>query len=169
MNIPAEKLAIIEQQLGREPRGIVAIGHETAAGVPTVLQMRSLVADQPFPTLYWLCSRDLYQALAEIETSGWVKKIEAEIAEDEELRARYLQNHKDYVALRWEKMLAEDKARIEELGFTELFHKYGIGGIAQWDKVRCLHMQYAHHLCGENVIGQRLDSEFGLDQLTIKA
>ena len=36
----------------------------------------------------------------------------------------------------------------------------GIGGISNWDQVRCLHTQYAHHLSGDNVIGQWLDREY---------
>ena len=53
-----------------------------------------------------------------------------------------------------------DKARIESQGFSEMFRRVGIGGIASWDKIRCLHMQYAHHLVAENLVGQRLDDEF---------
>ena len=167
--VPAseQQLSLIQRQLGRAPRGLVGIAHQTADGVPVVLQMRSLVDDQPFPTLYWLSSLDLHKALAEIETAGWVKQIEAELAEDPAFRAAYRQNHLDYVRQRWDAMHADDKSRIETLGFSHLFDKYGIGGIAQWDKVRCLHMQYAHHLCGENVIGQRLDAEFDLQALRI--
>lgn len=158
---------LIERQLGRKPRGIVRIAHLTPEGIPTVLQMRSLVDKRPFPTLYWLCSRDLYRAIAEIETSGWVKQIERELQQDEVLRDAYRKNHEAYVAQRWQLMDPGDRECIERLGFTHLFDQYGIGGISQWDKVRCLHMQYAHHLCGENVIGQRMDAEFGLNQLEI--
>lgn len=168
MSLSEQQLALIETQLGRAPRGIVAVAHQTASGVPVVLQMRSLVDDQPFPTLYWLCSRDLYKAIARIETDGWVKQIEQQLAQDEALRARYYQNHKDYVARRWAAMSDSDRARIDALGFTELFHSYGIGGIRHWDKVRCLHMQYAHALCGENVIGERMEAEFGLSRLKIE-
>lgn len=162
-----EQLDIIEQQLGRKPRGLAGIAVANGAGVPLVLQMRSLVEDQPFPTLYWLSSADLYQAIAEIETAGWVKVIEEEIAQDAGLRARYLEDQKAYVAQRWALMRDEDRTRIEQLGFTQLFHDYGIGGIRQWDKVRCLHMQYAHHLAMGNVIGARMDAEFGLDSLNV--
>ncbi|KDE38880.1 putative toxin to DivIC [Nitrincola lacisaponensis] len=162
-----EQLEIITRQLGRKPRGIAAIAHATDAGVPVVLQMRSLVANKPFPTLYWLCSQDLDKAIARIESSGWIKSIEAELQQDDELRARYHQQQADYVARRWQLMFAEDRAALEAQGFAELFNTLGIGGIAQWDKVRCLHMQYAHHLVAENLVGQRMDAEFGLDQLSI--
>ncbi|MGK0441863.1 MAG: hypothetical protein ACJA0N_001667 [Pseudohongiellaceae bacterium] len=161
------QLAIIEQQLGRKPRGIIRIAAESASGIPLVLQMQSLVDDKPFPTLYWLCSKTLSKAIGTIETQGWVKTIEQRLEDDEELRAAFLQNQQDYVARRWQTMLPEDKARIEALGFSKLFDQYGIGGIMQWDKVRCLHMQYAHHLAEHNVIGHLMDNEFQLKQLVI--
>lgn len=165
--ISPEQMQLIARQLGRTPRGIAAIAHQTDLGIPVVLRMESLVDDEPFPTLYWLCSRDLHREIAHIETAGWVKKLEDELQEDAELRARFAANHRDYVRQRWEYMQAAQRQRIDALGFHALFDRYGIGGIAQWDKIRCLHMHYAHHLCGENIIGQRLDAEFGLQELAI--
>jgi len=164
----AQQLTLIEQQLGRTPRGLVGIAHQTEDGIPVVLQMRSLVDDQPFPTLYWLSSKDLHRALARIEDQGWVKSIEAELAEEGELYQAYQQDQRAYVEARWQAMTAEDRSRIEALGFLDLFNRYGIGGIANWGKVRCLHMQYAQHLVMGNAIGRRLDAEFDLPTLTIR-
>ncbi len=164
-----QQLEIITRQLGRKPRGIAAIAYATEEGVPVVLQMRSLVANKPFPTLYWLSSQDLDKAIARIESTGWIKDLEAELLQDEALRQEYHQQQADYVARRWQLMSAEDKQKIDELGFTELFNTLGIGGIAQWDKVRCLHMQYAHHLVADNLVGKRLDAEFELHKLRITA
>ena len=170
--ITTEQLQIIETQLGRAPRGIVDIAYQTDQGVPVVLQMRSLVDDQPFPTLYWLSSKDLYKAIARLETDGWVKRLEEELADDKVFLQSYQQNHQDYVEQRCLAMSVEDRQRIDTLGFSSLFERYGIGGIAQWDKVRCLHMHYAHYLCGasdclKNVIGERLEQEFKLKQLKL--
>lgn len=166
-----EQLQRIEQQLGRAPRGIVEIAYQTPDGIPMVLRMHSLVDDKPFPTLYWLCSKDLYKAISRIETCGWVKQIEQELQLDGQLNAHYRQNHRDYVDSRDQYMSDTQRQRIAELGFTKLFQRYGIGGISQWDKVRCLHMQYAHYLCGEgdnrNVIGARMEQEFSLSTLKI--
>lgn len=164
MQPSAAQLQMIQRQLGREPRGIDRIAWATESGVPVVLQMRPLIDDKPFPTLYWLCSRDLYQWIAEIETAGAVKRIEQLLDEDAELRQRYRLQQQAYVTRRDQLMRPEDRERIEQLGFSELFPRYGIGGIAQWDRVRCLHMQYAHHLVGENLVGEWIDREFGLDQ-----
>lgn len=166
-NISSEQFDLIRQQLGREPRGLVAIVASNDQGIPLVLQMRSLVDDTPFPTLYWLSSKDLHKAIGQIETKGFVKEVEQRIQDDEDFRDRYLANQKSYVEQRWLAMHPDDKARIETLGFTKLFHNYGIGGISQWNKVRCLHMQYAHHLAAENVVGQWMDEAFSLNQLSI--
>ncbi len=189
--INPQQLAIIETQLGRAPRGIAAIAYATGDGLPVVLRMQSLVDGQPFPTLYWLCSRDLYRAIARLETDGWVKKLEQELQDDSDFRHRYLQNHRDYVARRWRLMSAAQRQRIDALGFSGLFDRYGIGGIAQWDKVRCLHMHYADYLATEatstdngaqerqgpdpgqtkvqrNVIGERLEQQFALKRLVLR-
>lgn len=166
-----EQLQRIEQQLGRAPRGLAEIAYQSPDGIPIVLRMESLVDDEPFPTLYWLCSKDLHKAISRIETAGWAKQIEEELQLDAQLNARYRQNHRDYVHTRAQYMSHEQRQRIAELGFEQLFQRYGIGGISQWDKVRCLHMQYAHFLCTEgdnhNVIGARMEQEFSLSSIKI--
>ncbi|MGK0499801.1 MAG: hypothetical protein ACJAYG_001446 [Oceanicoccus sp.] len=168
MTITPEQLTTIRQQLGREPRGMVAIAASSANGVPLVLQVRSLVDDQPFPTLYWLCSKDLHKAISRIEGRGWIKHIEARLRQEPDLADRYKQDHQRYIAHRWQAMHPDDKQRIEARELTSLFDQYGIGGISKWHNVRCLHMQYAHHLAAGNCIGQIMDDEFGLQEITIK-
>ncbi|WP_254442848.1 MULTISPECIES: DUF501 domain-containing protein [unclassified Marinobacterium] len=163
---PTERqLQIVRQQIGREPRGIEAIAAQTPSGVPLVLQMRSLIDDKPFPTLYWLSSKDLSVEISRVEMTGWIKRFEEELQEDAELRDTYMAQQKHYMERRWELMRPEDRQRIETLGFTKMFNEVGIGGIANWDKVRCLHMNYAYHLVEPNVVGQRLDQEFQMNEL----
>lgn len=168
MSISDEQLATIHQQLGRQPRGLVSIAAQSAAGVPLVLKMRSLVDDKPFPTLYWLCSKDLCKAIGRIEGEGWVKVIETRLRDDAELRCHYLQDQQRYVSKRWQDMHPDDKQGIEGLKMTALFDQYGIGGITDWNKVRCLHMQYAHHLVEGNCIGALMDKQFGLQDLVVR-
>ncbi len=153
---------IITQQLGRTPSGIRSVAHYSPDGVPQVLEMETWVFDQPFPTLFWLSSSAIDKALARIESQGVVKELEQRIKDDEELRTAYHKSHEDYVKRRWDAMSQEHKAIIEEKGFTHLFEALGIGGIKNWDQVRCLHMQYGHHLAGENIIGKILDEEYGI-------
>ena len=167
MKLSNHQLSIIEQQLGRKPRGIVDITVESKNGIPLVLQMRSLIDDKPFPTLYWLSSKTLCKAIGQIEGLGWVKTIENKLTNDHDLRDQFLLDQQRYVENRWQQIGVEDKKRIETLGFSKLFSQYGIGGITQWDKVRCLHMQYAHYLAEGNVIGELMDKEFELHKLAI--
>lgn len=163
---PSEKqLEIIQQQLGREPRGLAGIAVQNEQAVPLVLQMELLVDNKPFPTLYWLASKDIYQAIAEVETAGAVKELEQELMDNDELRAEHLADQQRYVDLRWASASDAQKAQIEALGFTPLYTKYGIGGISQWDKIRCLHMQYAYHLAQGSAIGRILDQRYGLSSV----
>ncbi|PIE20374.1 MAG: hypothetical protein CSA61_02245 [Neptuniibacter caesariensis] len=158
-----QQLALIRQQLGREPRGLAGIAVQNDQGVPLVLQMNTLVDDKPFPTLFWLASKDIYQAIARIETAGAVKALEQELAENADLRAEHLADQQRYVDLRWSTVTDQQKARIEKLGFMPLYIQYGIGGISQWDKIRCLHMHYAFHLAQGSTIGRILDERYQLN------
>lgn len=161
--IPDDRqLAIITAQLGRAPRGIQAVTAVDGEGTPLVLRMEPMVDGRPFPTLYWLCSEQLKVALSRLEARGVIKKLEARLQEEPEFLAAYHQSHRDYVERRWYHMQPAQRAEIERLGYDTLLRERGIGGIANWDQVRCLHTQYAHHLCGDNVIGQWLDAEYGI-------
>ncbi|SHF76259.1 hypothetical protein SAMN02745148_03474 [Modicisalibacter ilicicola DSM 19980] len=157
-----DQLAIIAEQLGRTPRGIQALAATDGEGTPLVLRMASIIDDKPFPTLYWLSSDRLKVALSHIEASGEIKRLEARLQEDPDFLAAYHRSHEEYVAQRWQYMSLQHRDQAEQLGYVELFHRRGIGGISNWDQVRCLHTQYAHHLCGDNVIGQWLDAEYGV-------
>jgi hypothetical protein len=162
-----QQLATIEQQIGRSPRGLKSVAASSANGVPLVLKMHPLVDGKPFPTLYWLCSKDLHKAISQIEATGMVKQLEQQLKDDDEWMSAYQANQRNYVAARWANCSAEDIRQLQDLGYASLFDTYGIGGLQDWRQIRCLHMQYAHHLCTNNVIGQYLDEHFGLNKLTI--
>ncbi|EPC01824.1 hypothetical protein L861_21605 [Litchfieldella anticariensis FP35 = DSM 16096] len=157
-----QQLATITVQLGRAPRGIQAVTATDGNGTPLVLRMKSIVDGKPFPTLYWLCSDRLKIELSRIEAGGVIKQLEARLQEDPDFLAAYHHSHRDYVARRWQHMSSRQQAEVERLGYTTLLRERGVGGIGNWDQVRCLHTQYAHHLCGDNVIGQWLDAEYGV-------
>ncbi len=157
--ITEKQKELISQQLGRPARGIERVAVSINDN-PVVLQMRSFVGGQPFPTLYWLCSKSLHKAIADIETVGWVKKIEKNLQEDDALLNAYLLDQKKYIENRWQAMRPEDKNALEELGLLDMFLQVGIGGLANHQQVRCLHMQYAHHLAEGNIIGKLLEDQF---------
>ncbi|WP_111412806.1 DUF501 domain-containing protein [Billgrantia lactosivorans] len=158
----ARQLAIIAEQLGRAPRGIEAVAAVDGEGTPLVLRMAPIVDGKPFPTLYWLCSERLKIEISRIEASGVIKQLEARLREDVDFLEAYHASHRDYVEARWQHMSAAQRHDVERLGYTEVMRERGIGGIANWNQVRCLHTQYAHHLCGNNAIGQWLDAEFSV-------
>jgi len=161
------KLGVIQQQLGRSPRGLKGIAASSPSGVPLVLKMRPLVDDKPFPTLYWLSSRDLHKAISQIEMIGTVKLLEQRLQDDPVWMAAYQENQREYVAQRLESCSPEDLAQLTSLGYDQLLSTYGIGGLRDWEQIRCLHMHYSHHLCGNNVIGQWLDEHYSLNELLI--
>ncbi|MFP8967946.1 DUF501 domain-containing protein [Pokkaliibacter sp. CJK22405] len=166
--ITETQLDWLRQQLDREPRGMEAIAVSTDEGIPLVVRMRTVVEGRPFPTLYWLSSKDLYKAISVIETQGYIKRLEAEIAEDADLRQALHDSHQDYVNQRTAAMRDEDRDALIAQDKLDYLNRLGVGGISDWTRVRCLHMHYAHHLCGYNVIGQRLEQEFNLSQLSIR-
>ncbi|MDR5868531.1 DUF501 domain-containing protein [Halomonas koreensis] len=161
--MPDERqLAIIAEQLGRAPRGIEALAATDGEGTPLVLRMAPIVDGKPFPTLFWLSSERLKIELSRIEAAGVIKTLEARLRDDPDFLAAYHRSHQDYVAIRWRHMTAAQRDEVERRGYAPLLRERGIGGIANWDQVRCLHTQYAHHLCGDNVIGRWLDAEYGV-------
>ncbi|WP_114417646.1 DUF501 domain-containing protein [Marinospirillum perlucidum] len=160
-----EQQRIITEELGREPKGMQWVTAVDSHGRPLVVQVDALVDDKPFPTLYWLSSRLLVKELSHLEAAGVIKELEARLQEDEDLMQAYRHSHEDYIRRRWEAMSASTRARVEELGFNPVFERRGVGGIENWQQVRCLHTQYAHHLSGNNAIGQWLDREYGINRL----
>ena len=167
MSISDSQRAIIEQQIGRAPNGLLDIAYATDKGIPVILRMAPIVDDKPFPTLYWLCSKDLHKAIAKLETQGLVKQLEQQLQEDPDFMAAYQANQHAYVAARWANCTEQEKTLLETKGFAKLFDSYGIGGLRDWQQIRCLHMHYAHHLVDGNVIGQWLDDHYQLNQLNL--
>jgi len=98
--------------------------------------------------------------ISKLEHQGIIGKLEALIEADGRFRARYHQDHRRYIEERWAELEERDRLWIEEHGLTATFKERGIGGLSDWDKVKCLHMHYAHHLVRENVIGEWLDENF---------
>lgn len=156
------QLAIIAEQLGRPPRGIDAVSATDGEGTPLVLRMAPIVDGKPFPTLYWLSSERLKVELSHIEAAGVIKQLETRLQDDPDFLAAYHQSHRAYVEARWRFMSEAQRDEVFRLGYDGVLRERGIGGIGNWDQVRCLHTQYAHHLCGDNVIGRWLDAEYGV-------
>nr|WP_309234593.1 DUF501 domain-containing protein [Nocardia sp. XZ_19_385] len=130
--VPTERdLEIIEGQLGREPRGVLAVAYRTPDGLPAVVKTAPRLPDgTPFPTLYYLTDPRLTAEASRQESAGVMREMTERLAHDPELAAAYQRAHESYLA---------ERNEIESLGtdFTG-------GGMPE--RVKCLHVLIAHSL-----------------------
>lgn len=136
----ADRLAFTEQ-LGRPPRGILAVAYRCTHDVPAVVLTAPRLEDgTPFPTMYYLCCRELNAAVSRMESAGVMREMTDRLAVDPDLAARYRLAHDSYLAAR------------NELG--DLGIAVTAGGMP--DRVKCLHVLVAHSLAvgwGINPLG----------------
>lgn len=142
MTTPNEQdLEIIAKQLGREPRGVLAVAYRTPDGLPAVVKTAPRLPDgTPFPTLYYLTDPRLTAEASRQESAGVMREMTERLATDPELAAAYHRAHESYLA---------ERNEIESLDtdFTG-------GGMP--DRVKCLHVLIAHSLAkgpGVNPLG----------------
>ena len=127
---PAD-LEAVARQLGREPRGVLAIAYRCPNGEPGVVQTAPRLPDgTPFPTLYYLTHPALTAAASRLESSGLMREMTERLATDQELAQAYRRAHESYLA---------ERDAIEPLGTT-----FSGGGMP--DRVKCLHVVMAHSL-----------------------
>lgn len=143
---PAE-LAVVHRQLGRQPRGVLAIAHYCPCGLPDVVRTAPRLPDgTPFPTLYYLTCPRAVAAVSGLEAAGLMRAMTTRLAADPGLREQYCAAHQDYLARR--------TAAAEEAGQQPLpAGTQSAGGMP--DRVKCLHALVAHELAvaGANPLG----------------
>ena len=144
--ITAKDEAVIARQLGRPPRGLLAVAHRCPCGLPDVAQTAPRLADgSPFPTLYYLTCPRANGAVSKLEASGLMREMTARLA-DEALRHRYESAHLDYLMRR---EAAARSAGVEPLPPGT----QSAGGMP--GRVKCLHALVAHELAsGVNPFGR---------------
>ncbi|MBF6171221.1 DUF501 domain-containing protein [Nocardia blacklockiae] len=142
MTEPSEAdLEIVARQLGRPPRGVLAVAYRTPDGQPAVVRTAPRLPDgTPFPTLYYLTDPRLTAEASRQEATGVMKGMTARLATDPELAAAYRAAHESYLA---------ERDEIESLGTD-----FSGGGMPE--RVKCLHVLMAHALAkgpGVNPLG----------------
>jgi len=140
--ITARDAAVIAVQLGRPPRGLLAVAHRCPCGLPDVAETAPRLADgTPFPTLYYLTCPRAAAAVSKLEASGMMRNMTARLADDT-LRRRYESAHRDYLTRR---DAAARSAGLEPLppGTPSA------GGMPE--RVKCLHALVAHELAAGDV------------------
>ena len=137
---PADAAAV-ERQLGRPPRGLLAIAYRCPNGEPAVVKTAPKLPDgTPFPTLYYLTHPVLTAAASRLESSGLMAEMTERLSRDPVLAAAYRRAHESYLA---------ERDAIESLGTT-----FSGGGMP--DRVKCLHVLVAHSMAagpGVNLLG----------------
>ncbi|WP_454778400.1 DUF501 domain-containing protein [Georgenia muralis] len=138
-------LEVLAEQLGRVPRGVVAVAARCVCGRPTVVRTAPRLDDgTPFPTTYYLTSPGAVKAASTLEAEGAMVGMNEALAQDADLRAAYLAAHEDYVARR------------SELGDVPEIAGVSAGGMPT--RVKCLHALLGHTLAvgpGVNPMGDR--------------
>ena len=130
-----EQLAIVAEQLGRTPRGVLTIAYTTPDNQPAVVKTAPKLDDgTPFPTLYYLTDPRLTAEASRLEVAQVMKWMESRLNEDsdngEALRKDYLAAHEHYLA---------ERNAIEDLGTD-----FSGGGMPQ--RIKCLHVLIAYAL-----------------------
>ncbi|MFV0633804.1 DUF501 domain-containing protein [Demequina sp.] len=136
-------LLVLASQLGREPRGVVAIAARCVCGKPTVVHTAPRLPDgTPFPTQYYLTHPEAVAAVSTLEARGVMRDLTARLAEEPETAAQYARAHETYLS---ERYALEDVPEI---------HGISAGGMP--DRVKCLHVLVGHSLAagpGVNPLG----------------
>jgi uncharacterized protein len=141
-------LARVARQLGRPPRGVLAVAHRCPCGLPDVVQTAPRLPDgTPFPTLYYLTCPRAAAAVSQLEAGGVMRTMTLRIGTDPAVRQDHLAAHEDYLARR-NAVTAE--AGLEPLPASAV----SAGGMPE--RVKCLHALVAHELAvpGANRLGR---------------
>ncbi len=141
--VSEQDLQLVQQQLGRVPRGVAGIAHRCDCGAPDVVLTEPRLPDgTPFPTTFYLTCPRLTGAISTLESSGLMAQMSKRLRQDPELAAAYARAHTDYLQRR------------AELG--EVPHIAGTSAGGMPTRVKCLHVLVGHSLAagpGINPLG----------------
>ena len=153
---------IVKRQLGRFPRGMVAVGARCVCGRPLAVITRPCLEDgTPFPTTCYLTSPEAVKAASHLEAQGFMKECNDLLNNNEDVAKKYEQAHKAYLEFRKElaNRLNDSEEHIKNMS---------AGGMPV--RVKCLHALLAQSLVmgkGVNPIGDmvlnKISSEFSPD------
>ena len=146
-----EQIAVVNRQLGRYPRGMVAVGARCVCGNPLAVVTRPQLEDgTPFPTTCYLTSPEAVKALSRLEADGIMADWNTELGSDANLASAYRRAHELYLAFR--------SALAQRLGDDEGYIA-GISAGGMPKRVKCLHALTAQSLVmgpGVNPLGDRV-------------
>ncbi|MFT7289495.1 MAG: hypothetical protein ACI87W_003630 [Halieaceae bacterium] len=153
-------LALVTARLGRAPRGLRAVARRDEDGQPMVIRVASLVDSKPFPTLFWLIDPGLTLRIDREEASGTIADLQSRVDTEPALLEAMGAEHRRHIELRESFLLPGERELLEARGQWSALATRGIGGIADFGRIRCLHTWYAAHLVHANTIGRLLDERW---------
>ncbi len=126
MRVDPSDLATIEEQLGRPPRGVLAVGHRCPCGNPDVVVTEPRLPDgTPFPTTFYLTCPRASSLLGTLEGSGVMQEMADRLASDPQLTEAYRAAHEAYLGYR--------------VGLGKVPEIEGVSAGGMPDRVKCLH------------------------------
>ncbi|MFT4872762.1 DUF501 domain-containing protein [Congregibacter sp.] len=155
-------LELVQARLGRRPRGLRDVAVMDSNGQPCVIRVASLVEGKPFPTLFWLIDPSLNLRIDREEATGRIMVFQALIDESPELQHAMEMDHQCHIQLRESHLVSGERELLESRGQWNALAQRGIGGIADFTRIRCLHTWYAAHLVEPNTVGQMLDAYWAI-------
>ncbi len=163
--ISEDEKQVVAKQIGRWPKGIREVSFKDSKGMPLVVRVSSIIEGKPSPNMYWLTDKKLCKVIDHIEAKGIIKELENNIIPSSpELLSSLKSEHYHYIQKRWDYFCKEYDTDLISTTYCETLKTKGIGGLSKFNRVRCLHMHYAHHLIDHNSIGAWLEDQFQLSQ-----
>jgi len=156
-SVTADVRTQIASLLGREPRGLEGVAAYGPDGEPRVIRVSSLVDGKPFPNLYWLIDPALVYRIDCDEAGGLIHRLQQKVDDDPDLQREMIGDHRAHIELRNGFMTQAVEEQLHSSKYYEVLQQRGIGGIADFGRIRCLHTWYAAHLVVPNTIGRLLD------------
>ena len=146
----------VEQQLGRKPEGFQQVVKRNRDGWPAIIRVASLVGSTPFPTLFWISDPCLNRLIHQLESGGLTATIQQQLDESESLGQRLEEDHRAHIRLRDSFLTSDIREKLSQMDRWHVLNERGIGGVANFRRVRCLHAFMAAHAVVPNVVGELL-------------
>ncbi|OCL25730.1 hypothetical protein U472_15515 [Orenia metallireducens] len=165
-------LEILEKQLGRKPRNLVDIIKRCKDESPQVVVTAPILDKGDsvgiFPTTLWLTCPELNYRIGKLESKGLVQEVQNKILGNKKLSKRLEEAHQDYANYRLDLV---DEVRLKDLkennpGQYKVLKESGVGGILEFEGIKCLHTHFAHYLVDRKnpvgeIVAELLEEEYG--------
>ena len=148
-----DELKIIKKQLGRKPDNLRRVVARCPAGKPLVIETYPFSEEHGvFPTTYWLSCPYWVEQIFKLEDKGLIQELSHKIQNDDKLRNRLEEAHKNYAEKRFALIKEDDIKKIINISFDilQVLKESGVGGIQEKEGIKCLHTHVADQIVHEN-------------------